>query len=305
MIAGDAPREASESVKSVLGKYTSAIGEIGANWEGDSHDSIIPQTEEFVSEYEPISSQLTSLGSACDDFIKYKKTKDYKKELDDYLPICESEWSDPEVVGEKTNPADIRAKIEECQKEIETLEQSINSSLDSANSVTLTASSTSAGEGSSVSITPSTPTTPASVSGNLSVSSVSGYVFPFENGVYAPVTSGVGPRWGTNHNGTDIGVPIGTEVHSLSSGTVLNAGEAQGYGQWVRIQQDDGNIVTYGHVSKYDFFQEGDRVNAGDVIALSGNEGDSTGPHLHLQIEDANGGILDSEELMSDLYSYE
>jgi len=147
MIAGDAPREASESVKTILGKYTSATGEIGANWRGDSHDSIIPQAEQFVGEYEAISSQLTSLGSACDDYIEYKKTKDYKKELEDYLPTCVSEWNDPEVVGDKTNPADIRAKIAECQSTIETLEQSINSSLDAANSVTLEATSVSISAG--------------------------------------------------------------------------------------------------------------------------------------------------------------
>ena len=140
MIAGDAPREAAEAVESILSNYTSAPSEIGANWEGNSHDSVIPQTEEFLGEYKAISSQLTSLGSACDEFIQYKKTKDYKKELEDYLPTCVSEWNDPTVVGDKTNPESIREKIDACQKELESLEQSINSSLDSANSVKLEAS---------------------------------------------------------------------------------------------------------------------------------------------------------------------
>ena len=46
----------------------------------------------------------------------------------------------------------------------------------------------------------------------------------------------------------------------------------------------------------------GDRVNAGDVVALSGNEGISTGPHLHLQIEDSDGNLLNSEYLFEDCW---
>ena len=137
---------------------------------------------------------------------------------------------------------------------------------------------------------------------NLVYTVVSGcdYVFPFEKNVDYRITSHVGNRnapaanASTNHKGTDIGVPVGTKVHSLYSGTVLNTGSASGYGKWVQIMQDDGVLVTYGHVSKWDYFNVGDRVNRGDVIANSGNEGISTGPHLHLQLE-KDGQILNSE----------
>jgi len=146
--------------------------------------------------------------------------------------------------------------------------------------------------------------------GTLIVSEQSGYVFPFAKGVDAPVTSSVGPRSqpiagaSTNHKGTDIGVSFGTEIHAISGGTVINAGrsDAGGFGNWVRIRQDDGNVVIYGHVSKSDYFKVGDRVEAGEVIAKVGSEGYSTGPHLHLEIHDPNDNILNSENLFSDCW---
>jgi murein DD-endopeptidase MepM/ murein hydrolase activator NlpD len=146
--------------------------------------------------------------------------------------------------------------------------------------------------------------------GSLIISNESGYVFPFEKGVNAPVTSSVGPRnapvagASTNHKGTDIGVAQGTPIHCISGGTVINAGrgDAGGFGNWVRVKQDDGNIVIYGHVSKSDYFKVGDRVEAGDVIANVGSEGYSTGPHLHLEIHDKNDQILNSEHLFQDCW---
>ncbi len=146
--------------------------------------------------------------------------------------------------------------------------------------------------------------------GNLIISEKSGYVFPFEQGVSAPVTSSVGPRTdpiaggASSHKGTDIGVSYGTPIHAISGGTVINAGrsDAGGFGNWVRIKQDDGNVVIYGHVSKSDYFKVGDRVEAGDLIANVGSEGYSTGPHLHLEIHDENDNILNSENLFMDCW---
>lgn len=141
-------------------------------------------------------------------------------------------------------------------------------------------------------------------------STESGYTFPFAQGVSAPITSHVGLRnaptagASTNHKGTDIGVSYGTEIHAIYGGTVINAGrsDAGGFGNWVRIRQDDGNVVSYGHVSKSNYFNVGDRVEAGDVIANVGSEGISTGPHLHLEIHDANGNLLDSENYFADCW---
>ena len=104
-------------------------------------------------------------------------------------------------------------------------------------------------------------------------------VFPTE-GIF---TSPFGPRWGRIHQGIDIGNSIGTPIYSIMDGTVISAGPAQGYGKWVRVQHDNGEISIYGHVNSYNV-SVGQKVKAGEQIATMGNEGHSTGPHLHFEI---------------------
>jgi murein DD-endopeptidase MepM/ murein hydrolase activator NlpD len=89
------------------------------------------------------------------------------------------------------------------------------------------------------------------------------------------------------HYGVDYADPIGTPIHSVSNGTVIEAGPASGFGLWVRVKQDDGTTAVYGHVNEIKS-HVGQRVNTGDVIATVGNRGQSTGPHLHLEIWDAS-----------------
>ena len=96
-------------------------------------------------------------------------------------------------------------------------------------------------------------------------------------------TSGFGPRDGTVHNGIDLANSIGTPILSAMAGEVIDAGPASGFGQWVRVQHDGGLITVYGHVATFTV-GVGDAVNAGDQIATMGNEGESTGPHLHFEV---------------------
>jgi hypothetical protein len=87
----------------------------------------------------------------------------------------------------------------------------------------------------------------------------------------------------------DLQVPIGTPVYAVVGGTVERAGPAGGFGSHaVYIRDASGNTWTYGHNSAH-HVAVGQRVAAGHHIADSGNEGTSTGPHLHLQINDPNG----------------
>lgn len=97
-------------------------------------------------------------------------------------------------------------------------------------------------------------------------------------------TSGYGPRWGTIHRGIDIANDLGTPIYAVMDGTVINAGPAQGFGNWVVIKHDGGEVSVYGHMRYYDV-QVGQRVKAGQKIASIGNEGQSTGPHLHFEIK--------------------
>lgn len=96
-------------------------------------------------------------------------------------------------------------------------------------------------------------------------------------------TSGYGQRGNAIHNGIDIANPVGTPIKAVMDGTVVNAGPAQGYGNWVVVEHDNGEKSVYGHMATY-FVGVSQRVSAGDTIALMGNEGRSTGPHLHFEI---------------------
>ncbi len=113
------------------------------------------------------------------------------------------------------------------------------------------------------------------------------------------ITSGFGYRWGSMHSGLDFADPIGTPIRSVASGTVIEAGPASGFGQWVRVQHDDGTIGVYGHVNDI-LSSVGQRVNAGDVIATVGNLGWSTGPHLHLEIWQPDGTKVDPAPWLTD-----
>jgi murein DD-endopeptidase MepM/ murein hydrolase activator NlpD len=90
-------------------------------------------------------------------------------------------------------------------------------------------------------------------------------------------------RWGTMHYGLDLAAPLGTPILAATDGVVVRAGRASGYGNAVYIQDADGNVHIYGHMRHYSV-SAGDIVTAGDQIAKVGNEGQSTGPHLHYEI---------------------
>jgi murein DD-endopeptidase MepM/ murein hydrolase activator NlpD len=98
-----------------------------------------------------------------------------------------------------------------------------------------------------------------------------------------PVTSEFGWRWGRRHNGIDIGIPIGTDVHAADGGVVIFAGTQSGYGKVVKIDHGANLISIYAHNSKL-YVKKGDKVFKGQTISASGNTGVSTGPHLHFEI---------------------
>ena len=95
-------------------------------------------------------------------------------------------------------------------------------------------------------------------------------------------------RWGQMHWGIDLAAPLGTPIYAAADGVVLRAGAASGFGNAVYIQDADGNVHIYGHMRYYSV-RAGDVVHAGDQIAKVGNQGQSTGPHLHYEIH--RGGI--------------
>jgi murein DD-endopeptidase MepM/ murein hydrolase activator NlpD len=97
------------------------------------------------------------------------------------------------------------------------------------------------------------------------------------------ITSKFGWRWGRRHNGIDIGLPVGTPVKAADGGTVKFSGKYGGFGNLVIIDHGDGYESYYGHNEK-NLVSKGDKVHKGQTIALSGNTGNSTGPHLHFEV---------------------
>lgn len=87
----------------------------------------------------------------------------------------------------------------------------------------------------------------------------------------------------TYHKGVDWATPTGTAVYASCGGTVAKAGWGSGYGYVVYINHPDGRQTRYGHLSKV-LVSVGQTVSQGQKIALSGNTGVSTGPHLHFEI---------------------
>lgn len=99
------------------------------------------------------------------------------------------------------------------------------------------------------------------------------------------VTSECGERWGRFHAGTDMRLAIGDPIHATFDGKVRIAKYGhprRGYGYYVVLQHPNGLETVYGHLSKI-LVEKGQDVHAGDTIALGGNTGRSTGPHLHFE----------------------
>ena len=85
------------------------------------------------------------------------------------------------------------------------------------------------------------------------------------------------------HNGVDFAVPVGSDVHAVAGGTVTQSERRGSYGHLVVIRHRSGWESRYAHLDKR-LVKRGQRVEAGQRIAESGNSGRSTGPHLHLEL---------------------
>jgi len=106
------------------------------------------------------------------------------------------------------------------------------------------------------------------------------FVLPIDG---ARLTSGFGSRWGTFHYGIDLAAPMRTPEYAAGDGVVLRAGAASGFGLAVYILHENGDVTVYGHMDEI-LVEPGQYVDAGETIALLGNRGQSTGPHLHFEV---------------------
>lgn len=114
-----------------------------------------------------------------------------------------------------------------------------------------------------------------------------GFMWP----VTGPISSPFGPRWGNEfHHGLDVAVPQGTQVASAKDGIVIKAGWSNIYGNYVQIDHGNGYSTVYGHNSLL-YARLGQFIQQGDIIALSGSTGRSTGPHVHFEVRINNKAV--------------
>jgi len=102
------------------------------------------------------------------------------------------------------------------------------------------------------------------------------------------------------HSGYDLAAPHGSNIYAMYSGTVTTASYDNGYGNYVIIEHDGGFQTLYAHCSKL-LCSKGDSVNSGDIIALVGSTGNSTGAHLHVEFR-KNGQRYDPEWILGGIY---
>jgi murein DD-endopeptidase MepM/ murein hydrolase activator NlpD len=102
------------------------------------------------------------------------------------------------------------------------------------------------------------------------------------------VSSQFGPRGHKHHDGIDIPAPKGTPIVAVDNGVVIYSDNGiRGYGNMIVINHGDDVFTVYAHNTK-NKVDKGDKVKRGDLIALVGNTGRSTGPHLHFEIRMKN-----------------
>lgn len=129
---------------------------------------------------------------------------------------------------------------------------------------------------------------------------------PKINGVIlavTPVQGKITSRYGSvssvrsgAHTGTDIACSKGTDIHVVSTGTVTFAQRDGSYGNLIKVDHGNGVETWYAHCDKL-YAKVGQTVNAGDVIAAVGSTGNSTGPHLHLEIR-VNGQTVNPQKYL-------
>ncbi|WP_031509880.1 M23 family metallopeptidase [Streptomyces megasporus] len=100
-----------------------------------------------------------------------------------------------------------------------------------------------------------------------------------------------GSMWASTHTGLDFAAPSGTPVKAVHSGEIVEAGWAGSYGYRIILRLDDGTEIWYSHLSS--MTRTSGKVTTGDVIGRVGSTGNSSGPHLHLEVRPGGGDPID------------
>jgi murein DD-endopeptidase MepM/ murein hydrolase activator NlpD len=122
--------------------------------------------------------------------------------------------------------------------------------------------------------------------------------FPLDSKGFVTRGVGSGQEYGVAHPGLDIAVPSATQVRAAGGGLVVEVSETPEYGKMIRLSHPEKYETLYGHLSQT-LVKQGDKVALGAVIALSGNTGRSTAPHLHFEVR-KDGQAVDPMQLIQE-----
>src|SRR6476620_11031186 len=100
--------------------------------------------------------------------------------------------------------------------------------------------------------------------------------------------------WSSTHTGLDFAAPEGTEIRSIGPGVVVSTAYDGAFGNKTVVKLDDGTVLWYCHQSEFGV-DPGQRVKPGDLIGYIGSTGNTTGPHLHLEVHPHGGDAIDPE----------
>jgi murein DD-endopeptidase MepM/ murein hydrolase activator NlpD len=101
-----------------------------------------------------------------------------------------------------------------------------------------------------------------------------------------------GGMWSSNHTGLDFAAPSGTPIIAVANGTITKTGSAGAYGNQTIETLEDGTEIWYCHQTDIGV-SPGDSVTAGQQIGTVGSTGNTTGPHLHLEVRPGGGDPVD------------
>ncbi len=127
-----------------------------------------------------------------------------------------------------------------------------------------------------------------------------GWQLPIPRGVYH-LTARFGQcsgLWAHCHTGLDFAAPEGTPIHAVANGTITETGWAGAYGNRTVMTLEDGTELWYCHQSEIGV-KPGQQVAGGQVIGLVGATGNTTGPHLHLEVRPGGGDPVDPEDALT------
>lgn len=108
------------------------------------------------------------------------------------------------------------------------------------------------------------------------------------------IRSSPGGIGSTNHKGLDIGASRGTPVIAPIGGVVESAGVAGGFGNLVQVRTQDNTLLRFAHLDSINVVP-GQTIGGGIQLGTVGSTGNSTGPHLHFEVRDQSGNVLNPE----------